>query len=186
MAYPILIVEDLLESLNNADFTVNDLKKLTISKNLQDIKDVLNDKAEILKMDLVDLDADPFIPPGWSLKEHKRGGLLKYNSKKIIPFLTKGQKENTCVFGYNLKTELKDESIILLNANLLDYLLLHPELIPEEFKKYFLFFWGTIYRNEVNKPCIRHLAWSAGEWYGDYMLLSSNYYNASPAAVLLR
>jgi len=33
-----------------------------------------------------------------------------------------------------------------MNANVLDYLLAHPELIPEDWKNKYVFFWGTIYR----------------------------------------
>ena len=40
-----------------------------------------------------------------------------------------------------------------LNANVLDYLLEHPELIPKKWKKYRIVFWGTIYRfNKESGP----------------------------------
>ena len=54
----------------------------------------------------------------------------------------------------------------LLNANVLDYLLFNPVLIPEEWKRddqgntLCICFWGTIYRHDSGRfLCVRFLYW---------------------------
>jgi len=38
---------------------------------------------------LIDCDATPFIPPGWTVKEHTKGGMFKFDSHKISLYLFK-------------------------------------------------------------------------------------------------
>lgn len=185
--YPKQIIDDLIESLYNADFLAKDLIRLAEFNELESIKDILYKKSKIIKLDdLIDFNANPFTPDGLSVVEHtRRNYLWKWNPQKIKLHLSEGQGDESCIFGYNLKTELEVEN--LLNANVLDWLLAHPELIPEEYQKYSILFWGTIYKDFSGRPCVRFLAWNTEtkKWFSSWELISSNFYNTSPAAVLL-
>ena len=121
----------------------------------------MNNKDKII----IDCDKDPFCPEGWTVEEHKKGGKLEWNPKNISLYLSENQR-NGLIKGNELHKELKDKPI--LNANVLDYLLAHPELIPEEWKGKYVFFWGTIYRDSVSDLDVRCLCWGGGRWYWGY------------------
>jgi hypothetical protein len=121
---------------------------------------------------LIDCDANPYIPCGCDVKEHKKGGLIKFNLKNISLYLSRRQKKGG-VSGDSLRTELANKNA--LNANVLDYLLAHQELIPKSWKGKSIFFWGTIYYFYSSKfsrhlPCVRCLFWSSSssQWL-EYM-----------------
>ena len=83
--------------------------------------------------------------------------------------------------GEQLQTELANEPV--LNANVLDYLLAHPTLIPDEWKDKYIFFWGTVYRHSLGGLCVRYLCFSDGEWRSHSYRLGSVWYGPDPAAV---
>lgn len=142
----------------------------------------------------VNSDALPFIPQNWSLTgegtEHRKGGKVKLerrgddlyaNSKKVELFLSDGQEGSKCVKGTALRKELADKQV--LNATVLDYLLAHPELIPESWKGKFVFFWGTIYRVSGGGLYVRCLCWDGDRWDWDYYWLEVVFRSDSPSAV---
>ena len=136
---------------------------------------------------VIDLDADPFVPNGWSVEEHKKGGEFKWDPKKIQLHLSENQKGDKYVGGNKLRRELV--SLPTLNANVLDYLLKHPELSPEDWKRdekgntRYIFFWGTIYRHSGGDLYVRYLCWDRGEWRWRCGWLDGGWYRDSPAAV---
>jgi len=72
----------------------------------------------------------------------------------------------------------------MMNANVLKYLLAHPELIPEGWKKYSVFFWGTTYRDpEKNAMYVPYLRFVEGKWEADLKWVGSGFYADSPAAL---
>src|SRR4051812_5109537 len=81
---------------------------------------------------VIDLDANPFVPNNWKVEEHKKGGQFKWNPASIRFHLSPNQQNGKVIEGNKLRKELANEPV--LNANILDYLLAHPELIPEEWK----------------------------------------------------
>jgi hypothetical protein len=70
-----------------------------------------------------------------------------------------------------------------LSANVLDYLLAHPESIPEDWKGKWVYFWGTIYRNADGSLYVRFLFWHGGRWVWDYSWLAGDFRGSRPAAV---
>lgn len=76
-----------------------------------------------------------------------------------------------------------------LSASVLDYLLEHPEEIPDEWKKNkdgdtnFIYFWGTIYRNSDGYLYVRCLYFYEGHWRRDYSWLDGNWVSRHPSAV---
>jgi hypothetical protein len=62
-------------------------------------------------------------------------------------------------------------------------LLANPELIPEEWKGKFIFFWGTIYRNSDGSLYVRYLNWNGDQWNWNFNCLDNDWNDNNPAAV---
>ncbi len=179
--YSIGAMNQLGDALENAGFSAEDVTKLKQFGNLKGLKDVLCGKAEIKYPEhLIDCDAAPFTLNGWSVEEHKKGGLLKFNSAKISLYPSEKQK-NGSISGHDLRKELSGKPV--MNANVLDYLFAHPELIPEEWKDQTIFFWGTIYRSSVGCLYVRCLYWDGSEWGRGYRWLGSGFGSGDLAAI---
>lgn len=137
--------------------------------------------AEVKMLErLIDCDADPFLPNSWKVEEHQKGGLFKWDSAQVNLFLSESQRKGV-QGSHELRKELAGKPV--LNANVLDYLLAHPHLIPEEWKKLFVFFWGTIYRDSVGGLCVRYLCWHGDWWHWDYHWLRDALNDLRPAAL---
>jgi hypothetical protein len=128
----------------------------------------------------VDLDADPVCPEGWQVAEHRKGGRLEWSPDKARLFLAEGQRGEGVV-GRDLRTAVAGENPF--NANLLDWLLAHPEEIPDSWKGKAVFFWGTVYRDRDGNLCVRYLYWVGGRWYWDYYWLDDRWNAGNPALV---
>jgi hypothetical protein len=144
--------------------------------------------AEITQVQhIVDCDAKPFLQNGWKVEEHKKGGQLMLDMSKVRLHLSPNQMDGKRIEGNKLRKELASESV--LNANVLDYLLAHPDLIPEDWKKdergntRYIFFWGTIYRTG-GSLYVRYLYWDGGAWIWDNDWLGSDWRGRRPSAVL--
>jgi hypothetical protein len=161
---------------NNAE-----IKTLSEGDILADVLKVIKGQAEIKTIErLIDCDANPFIPDGWSVEEHKKGGMFKFNPEKISLYLSKKQKKRS-IEGNDLRKKLANQPV--LNANVLDYLLAHSELIPEEWKGKFIFFWGTIYRDSDGNLIVRCLFWYGSRWGWSYDWLDDGFNSGGPAAL---
>ncbi|MCH8244311.1 hypothetical protein IIB97_00255 [Patescibacteria group bacterium] len=150
----------------------------------KEFKDVLEGVAQIVVVKhMIDLDAKPFVPDGWKVKKHTRGGQLEWDpdSVKVVLYLSKSQQDGKVIRGNQIREELKGRSAY--NANLLDYLLAHQELIPEDWKGKLIFFWGTIYRDPDGSLNVRYLFWRGGRWYWSFVWLDYDFRGSSPAAV---
>ncbi len=131
---------------------------------------------------IIDLDATPFIPKGLVLVGHKGGGQFKWNPARVSLYLSEGQRTRRWISGVKLREELKGKPV--LNANVLDFLLANPELIPEEWTGKYIFFWGTSYRYANNDSGIRYLRRSGREWNCYDRPIRSVWFPEDPAAVL--
>ncbi|MFA6324741.1 MAG: hypothetical protein WCX46_00730 [Candidatus Paceibacterota bacterium] len=133
----------------------------------------------------IDCDAQPFIPSGWEVAEHKKGGNFKFIPSAVEFFIHKKQKNG--FRGNKLNLELKDKKV--LNVNVLDYLLAHPDIIPKEWKKdekgntRFIFFWGTIYLIVNTGFYVRYLCWEFGEWRCGVRWLDDDFGDGCTAAL---
>ncbi len=140
----------------------------------------------------IDCDTDPFTPDGWKVEEHKKGGLVKIerredelyiDEKKIEFYLSRRQMGDKSVEGNQLREEVSKKPV--LNANVLDYLLAHPELLPDSWKLDggLLFFWGTVYRDSDGGLYVRCLYLSGGRWDWNTHWLDDRWGVRYPAAV---
>ena len=139
---------------------------------------------------LIDCDANPFNPwanDGFTIEEHQKGGQWKFDPKQVEFFLASGQKDGKVIEGNKLRKELAKKSVF--NANVLDYLLAHPELIPDEWKTggngntRYIFFWGTVYRHRGGLLYVRFLDWDDGRWRWGSRWLDDGWRGRNPAAV---
>lgn len=163
-------------------WTNADVKNLCDGDKLAKILHVLRGHSWVgFDQDLIDLDADPFVPGTWKVKKHQKGGQLVWSPEKVKLYLSSHQKGEKYIEGNKLRKELECERV--MNANLLDYLLKHQELIPEEWKGQTVFFWGTIYRDLYDNLYVRGLYFDDGRWYWRYGWLDYDWSVSGPAVV---
>lgn len=135
----------------------------------------------------IDLGVDPFIPDGWTVEEHRNGGIFEWDASKVELYLDDAQKNGGRIVGAELRKRLASKSV--LNANLLDFLLAHPHLIPDSWKRdgqgntRFICFWGTIYRGSGGSLSVRYLYWNGGRWDWGAGWLLLDWDDSDPAAV---
>jgi hypothetical protein len=176
---------------NNAE-----IKKLSTGDFLAEVRNVLRGLAEIKPIEhAVDFGADPFLPAGCKVEEHQKGKVAKLERKgddvyldgKKIEFWLSSEQKRGVITGNTLRAKLAGKPV--LNANMLDYLLKNPHLIPEVWKKdengntRYVFFWGTVYRSTAGNLYVRCLYWFGGRWDWYYYWLDFDFVDDSPAAV---
>lgn len=146
---------------------------------------VINGMAKIKCIEyLIDTDAAPFIPVGWSVRKHMVDGLWIWNPNSVELFLSRRQKKDYEIGTDLLKVISSQEGKRILNANVLDYLLAHPELIPESWRGKSVFFWGTIYRILGGECYVRYLFWDGLKWSWDCYWLGARFDASNPAAFI--
>ncbi len=182
--YSVGQMNQLGDALEKAGFTPKDVTELRSFAGLGEFKAVLKGQARIVKIKhLIDLDADPFVPDNsWHVEEHIKGGKFKFDPKKVVLCLYEEQQNGGVINGNKLRKKLKGKSVF--NANLLDFLWAHPNLIPEEWKGKVVYFWGTIYRPSDDRLYVRGLIWYNDEWRWRCLWLDKDFDDNSPAAVL--
>ncbi len=173
-----------------ACYTNADIKKMCEGNTLAKLLPAIRGLGEVVvTRHIIDCDADPCIPDGfdyrdWSVKEHRKGGQLEWDVDKVALWLSDDQKDDKNPKGNKLREELENEPV--LNANVLDYLLAHPYIIPDEWKGKWVVFWGTIYCNSRGGLFVRCLNWNVHFWYSPHFWFGSEFYSHNPAAVLCR
>jgi len=130
----------------------------------------------------VNCDEFPMAIQYWKVVDHKKRGLFKFKLSKLSLFkFKKLSGEN--VIEYNLRKE--SMAPLFLNANVLDYLLAHRHLIPNEWiTEKNIVFRGTTYYNHDEGICFRALSWNGlkGSW-GWCWVSRSLYEEGSVAAI---
>ncbi|MDP1814653.1 MAG: hypothetical protein Q8K92_09425 [Leadbetterella sp.] len=183
------LMHEVAITASKVGFEPKDMADLSKDESLmKSVYGVLKGTHEIKAVEhAIDCDSDPFIPNGWKVEEHQKGGIMKFDASKVSFYLSKKQK-NGRIEGNKLREELKNKKI--LNANVLDYLLANPKAIPDEWKKdengntRYIFFWGTIYRNSRGGLYVRCLSWYVGEWRWGGRWRSYGFGSDDPSAVL--
>lgn len=185
-------VHQLMEKFEAEGFTADDITKLGQFNNLQGIKQVLNGYAEIIPINhVVDCDVEPNILFGWQKEEHRKMGKVKLenrdgklyaNGQEVVRFLSKKQKDGKTIEGHKLRQELDGKPT--LNACISDYLLEHPELIPDKWKKGDTYLWGTIFRASGDRSGVTCLYWDGYSWRCRYRWLNHVWNGDESAACL--
>ena len=178
-------------------WTSADVKLLSTGDMLSRILPVIRDNSgSVAVKHLIDCDAPPLLPDDVSIKKHTRRGQIKWDPSQFDLHLSPNQQGGQLIHGLKLQKEL--EALITMNGTLADYLLEHPQLIPEEWKRdesgniRYIFFWSTIFRQGGGGPCVRYLYFfedangGRGAWTGGFMSLGHNFGLTSPALVHIR
>lgn len=114
----------------------------------------------------VDLDADPQAREGFRVVYHIKGGVTRFSSANMLLCITHWQREKGArASGEDLKETFMGMKTI--NANMLDFLLesRNQVLIPDEWKRFYVFFWGTRYCClYTQRECVWGLCWGAHGW----------------------
>lgn len=128
---------------------------------------------------MIKLSTKAFIPKGytWTVERHEP---MKSFDPKSLQLHFEPEQEKGYIKGEVLAERMKGKG---LNSNVLEYLLKHTELIPEDWKNRYVFFWGTVYRHADGDLCVRYLFWDGGRWGWDYDWLVSDWRSSDPAAV---
>lgn len=129
---------------------------------------------------IIDCDSSPFVPNGWKVEEHQKGGQWKFDASEIELYLAVAQKKGS-IEGNNLRKNLTGKFV--LNANVLDYLNANQHLIPEDWKRRVVFFWGTIYRDSGGDLYVRCLYWYDDRWRWGGTWLGDDWGADDPAAL---
>lgn len=152
--------------------SIDVLQEIIIEGKAPSFLNVTNGWAEIILIEnLIDCDEQSFSHKDWKVVEHINGGLLKFNPIKVTLYLSENQN-NKSIVGYDLRKEFENKPI--LNADVLDYLLAHTELIPNEWVGKEIYFWGTVYslRGEL---CVRNLEWNYNHAFWGHKCLSQDF-----------
>lgn len=120
----------------------------------------------------------PFIPDGWTIEEDN--GQTSFDPSDFALHL-EPEQENSYLEGTVLRERLKGKNT--MSAAVLDYLLEHPDLIPEEWKGKWVLFWGTVYRDSFGDPCVRCLYWRGGRWGWGSSWVGGDWNGNGPALV---
>lgn len=171
------------------DFFVQKLKEIGA--------EFLSSTAPILRA-VIDTNINPRLPfAGATIEKHARVGKvtiekradgLYIDGKKVGLYLSERQLNGQTIKGYELRTELDDKPV--LSASILDFLMAHPEFIPEDWKQdengniIFIYFWATIYRY-FGRFRVRCLYWDDGAWHEGYDWLVNGWDSSGPAAALV-
>jgi hypothetical protein len=183
--YSVGQMNQLGDALELAGFTPEDVTQLRNYSRLGDIKNVVNGLVDITRQQhIIDCDVEPYCPDGWrilssreQLPSRVRGEFVL--DRKIGLYIPEEQKK--VVAGNRVRELLQDQPV--LPANVLDYLLANPHLIPEEWKGEFIFFWGTIYRDPSGRLVVRCLYWNGDRWDWDCYRFDSAFPTLGSAAL---
>ncbi len=131
---------------------------------------------------VINLEAAPYCPYSWPVEEHVSGDCdFEWDTTKVALYLDQGQKYGRVIMGTELREKLKGRPV--MNANLMDYLLAHQELIPDDWKGKGICFWGTIYRAPNGDFGLRYIYWDGLGWAWVYRWFANGFDSNSPTLV---
>lgn len=138
-------------------------------------KNTNNEASSSVIDHIIDCDANPSIPVFhfssgvWVVAKHRKSGLLKWNkeAQKDAFWLGAGNHKDSLRYCPNTGQQILDgiEKKQVLNANVLDYLLANPDLIPKEWESHRdVSFIGTIYCSDSGSLRYRSIRFYNGKW----------------------
>ena len=114
---------------------------------------------------LIDTDEDPEDYHEFQVVFHQPMSKLNWLNKDAVKLHCVKAQATRAVAGYELRDELRDAKIEVLNVKVLEHLLENPWHYPEPWREntngepLTTFFWGTIYENYQKQPTVRGLTW---------------------------
>ena len=161
------------------------LKLIFNLDNIALVRDLLKEIPEAKEANFtIDCDAEPYAPEGSVVVYHQEDGIIKWTKSLISLYLSREQRDRKLIEGRRLREALEGaKGWRVLNANVLDFLLEHPELIPEEWKHQHVYFLGTIYHRSRLGTFVRYLHWQKGKWRWSFRSLEDSWDDEDPVAV---
>lgn len=175
---------ELKHAFKRNGWTNEDIKKLTtgdiLAKHLSVLKGthkiVINNEHTVnLGIEYFDSLCDEDAPAqnikSLYVKEHhgsevarirNHNGDLYINDRKVVLFHSKKRKPRMTITAYKFLEEISDKQA--LNVNVLNFLLEHPGLIPENWKHENVLFPGTIFGSGEDDQLAVYLYYYAGKW----------------------
>ncbi|MBI2475565.1 hypothetical protein HYV69_04055 [Candidatus Uhrbacteria bacterium] len=186
---------ELKMAFRRAGFTPEDVKKLGEGDFAATILPVLRGTAVVqIVKHIVNLSGncmpEVWKKDKWKIEKHVGSGMLELDPSNLRLYFSPNQLDGNAVVGNNLRADLEDSKVPVLNACVLDHLLAHPELIPKDWKvdengnTRQIYFWGTIYRRLDGSLFVRCLYWHDGAWRWRCSWLGHERDDQDPAAVL--
>jgi hypothetical protein len=120
------------------------------------------------------------VPDSEQLPNRVRG-VIKFTPAMVKLHLDAGQKNGKVIEGNELRKKL--DKVPVYGAQLGDFYMANPHLIPEDWKGNAIFFWGTIYRNAYGSLCVRYLFWGGDRWVWGCGWLVDGWGGGNPGAV---
>ncbi len=193
------LVHELVITASKVGFEPKDFAALAHSEEkLSKVLGYLHGSCEIRPIDhLIDLSLPcklPFegairekVAHGGVVKLEKRSDDLYLDGRKIVLHLSQNQKDGKVIGGHKLRKELETRGGNI-GGRVLDYLVDHPELWPESWKKdaegrtIFVYFWEDIFRDPSSGNLfVRCGYWHEGEVVSRYDYLGNDWRDYDPA-----
>jgi hypothetical protein len=152
---------------------------------LKQLKSILSGSATVKLRYMIDDGGRSTIEQGWSIEyNHSLFGKFEWDESKAKLYLSL-QQRNGNIRASILRRQLTRKPV--LNAAVLDFLLAHPEMIPEDWKmRGNICFWGTVYCDPHGALRVRHLFWGDKEgWCECYGSLDIAHDDRYPIAIYL-
>ncbi|OIO08326.1 hypothetical protein COX68_01035 [Candidatus Falkowbacteria bacterium CG_4_10_14_0_2_um_filter_41_15] len=153
-------------------------------------------KKHVIDSDVAPVSHKPISPDHadqWKIEEHRPGGIITFDPAKILLYRSAKQRKHGAngIYGHSLRKELADKPV--LNSTVFEYLMAHPEIIPDSWKGKVIIFWGIVYRFRQCRPshsslCVHFIYWckdSGGRWEGAFTSLKRLYDSRDFAPILL-
>jgi hypothetical protein len=147
----------------------------------------LRNQASVVLADTV-IDCDADIPKGSEIRQNDQlPNAIGSKGFKLNPYDIKLVREKDWRNCHEMKKALAgDKNNLVLKAEVIDFLLKHPALIPDAWKGKNILFFGTIYRDLVpfsHHQTVRCLTWN-GSWYSDLYWMGCDTGSREVAAVI--
>jgi hypothetical protein len=170
----------------------------------------MSNDSQMIAGRVIDCDPEPKAAKDWTVHWHNNIGKIAWQVERVQLLIFDSQPKpgvsfdeySTVESGIQVAHQL--DGLITLNANVLEYLLVHPELIPETWKGRYVFFWGTIYLSRAVNPirgvmypdltenaacidgrhlAVRYLSYRNDSWHSGWCWIRSTWYDNYAAAV---
>jgi len=126
-----------------------------------------------------------FIGKGWTIEEQdKRSLTLSEIDLRLVRLETTLESVQTYIRGEEKLLRLKAMKVIRLDAKVAQTLYEDQSRIPKEWERYFIYFDGTILRDQDGDYCVLYMYWNDGKWDLDYNWLEHDRDANDPSAVL--
>ncbi|MEX1112490.1 MAG: hypothetical protein WEC84_03435 [Candidatus Andersenbacteria bacterium] len=135
-------------------------------------------RAQAEESHVIDCDNLPWITSNFKRVQWSQKGKFAWDPKRAKLYLPASQ-ETKAYKGHELKDEL--QNLPIMGVAVRDFLLSHPELIPEEWKDYYILFWRTVYVDLQDHLWIPSLVYYKEGWHENFKslecdsLFSGNY-----------